>query len=98
MTYKGGKAHTQEASADPVYVPLDDSDTFTDILPDPHNLMTSNNGTFPSDKLWHFEAGINKVRVYIWLEGQDVDNEDTATLGTGVGVTLKFRTGAVENA
>jgi len=36
-------------------------------------------------------SGITKVRVYIWLEGQDVDNEDTASLGTGVGVKLNFK-------
>ena len=98
MTYMGGKAHTQEASAEAVYVPLTDSSTFVDVTSSEHHLMTSDAGAFPAELLWHFEAGINKIRVYVWLEGQDIDNEDTATLGSGVGVTLKFRTGTVENA
>ncbi len=34
--------------------------------------------------------GITKVRVYIWIEGQDVDCENTATLGTAVGVTINL--------
>lgn len=46
---------------------------------------------YPSGTIFSFEAGITKVRVYVWLEGQDIDNEDTASLGTGVGVMLKFK-------
>lgn len=46
---------------------------------------------YPSGTIFSFLAGITKVRVYVWLEGQDVDNEDTASLGTGVGVKLNFR-------
>ena len=46
---------------------------------------------YPSGTLFEFSAGITKVRVYVWLEGQDIDNEDTASLGTGVGVLLKFK-------
>ena len=46
---------------------------------------------YPSGTIFSFLAGITKVRVYVWLEGQDVDNEDTASLGTGVGVMLKFK-------
>lgn len=46
---------------------------------------------YPSGQIFDFPAGINKVRVYVWIEGQDIDNEDTASLGTGVGVDLKFK-------
>ena len=46
---------------------------------------------YPSGTIFSFLAGITKVRVYVWLEGQDIDNEDTASLGTGVGVMLKFK-------
>lgn len=46
---------------------------------------------YPSGTIFDFGAGITKVRVYVWLEGQDIDNEDTASLGTGVGVKLNFK-------
>lgn len=46
---------------------------------------------YPSGTIFSFNAGITKVRVYVWLEGQDIDNEDTASLGTGVGVKLNFK-------
>ena len=35
-------------------------------------------------------AGITKVRVYIWIEGQDVDCENNASLGSAVGVAINL--------
>lgn len=37
---------------------------------------------FSSNKeVWTFEAGITKMRVYIWIEGQDVDCENSSASG-----------------
>ena len=33
---------------------------------------------------------ITKVRVYIWIEGQDVDNYDFASLGKKISVAFGF--------
>lgn len=39
-------------------------------------------------KVWDFKAGITKMRVYIWLEGQDVDCENGASSGN---LEIKFQ-------
>ena len=33
---------------------------------------------------------ITKVRVYVWIEGQDVDNYDFAQLGSAISVNFGF--------
>ena len=86
MAYMGGKA----AAADPVA--MTNTTNFETVTAGTHNLKTSTEATkFPAGTIFSFQPGITKVRVYIWLEGQDVDNEDTASLGTGVGVKLNFK-------
>lgn len=92
MTTMGGKAQTNDAgAAAKTYVATDDTAYFENIVAGTHGLKTSNTGAYPTGTIFDFPAGINKVRVYVWLEGQDVDNEDTASLGTGVGVKLNFK-------
>jgi len=47
---------------------------------------------FPTNiEIFSLKAGITKVRVYIWIEGQDVDCEDSASLGD-VSVNLQITT------
>ena len=41
--------------------------------------------------LFRLSAGITKIRVYMWLEGQDVDCENNASIGN-LGLTLQFST------
>ena len=41
--------------------------------------------------LFRLPAGITKIRVYMWLEGQDVDCENNASIGN-LGLTLQFST------
>ncbi|MEE3343057.1 MAG: hypothetical protein VZS44_03095 [Bacilli bacterium] len=41
--------------------------------------------------LWNLEGGITKVRVYFWLEGQDVDCENNASAGD-LSFRLQFST------
>ena len=53
-----------------------------------HAWNTTDNANYPT--LFTISQGINKVIVYIWFEGQDVDNENSATLGSAVGVTLNL--------
>ena len=42
-------------------------------------------------ELFDLNAGITKLRIYFWLEGQDVDCENNASLGD-LSITLKLST------
>lgn len=85
MSYMGGKAASED------YVAMNTAANFETVTTT-HNLKTSTEATkYPAGTIFSFQAGITKVRVYVWLEGQDIDNEDTASLGTGVGVKLNFK-------
>ncbi len=42
-------------------------------------------------QVFNLEAGITKVRVYVWIEGQDVDCENNAAVG-GMKLNLQFTT------
>ena len=46
-------------------------------------------GTY--DKAFDLKAGITKIRVYMWIEGQDVDCENNAS-GTDISFALQFST------
>lgn len=84
MTYMGGTtAGTDVATNAPA--------NFTTVTAGTHHLLTSTEeAKYPTGQIFDFQAGITKVRVYAWIEGQDIDCEDTASLGTGVGITLSF--------
>ena len=49
------------------------------------------NGNPTYQRLWLLEAGVTKVRVYLWLEGQDVDCENGASVGN-IQFNLQFST------
>lgn len=93
MTTYGGKAAAATA------VTMDSSNTtnFQAITTDLGLKTSTETEVYPSGTIFDFSAGITKVRVYVWLEGQDIDNEDTASLGTGVGVKLNFKIAEEEN-
>ncbi len=42
------------------------------------------------DRLFELPHGITKIRVYIWIEGQDVDSLEVYSTGALVNVTLNF--------
>ena len=42
-----------------------------------------------AEQLIHLEAGITKLRIYMWVEGQDVDCENQAS-GSDMSFNLKF--------
>ena len=45
---------------------------------------------WPTTTVLTVNPGITKLRVYIWIEGQDVDCENTASLGTGINVNINL--------
>lgn len=46
--------------------------------------------TDTSNRLFGIKTGITKVRVYIWIEGQDIDSIETSSQGANIDVTLNF--------
>lgn len=49
------------------------------------------NGNTTYQHLWLLESGVTKVRIYLWLEGQDVDCENGASVGN-IQFNLQFST------
>ena len=76
-------------------------DNFSTIKPDYVTLANANGEMLNADgsegtkekpaeqKIFALTAGITKVRVYMWIEGQDVDCENTAS-GTDISYNLQF--------
>lgn len=74
---------------------------FSTITPDYVTLANANGEMLNADgsegtkekpaeqKIFTLTAGITKVRVYMWIEGQDVDCENTAS-GTDISYNLQF--------
>lgn len=63
-----------------------DSDHFAKVT-----TVQSNVGEIPNDTMFSVGAGITKVRVYMWIEGQDVDCENNASTGTGIKTTINLK-------
>ena len=40
--------------------------------------------------IFQIPDGITKVRVYVWIEGQDIDSLETNSVGTEVEITIDF--------
>ena len=88
VAYKGVKT-----AFDNVPVASQDADKFGTVA----NLVTTNtNYSSAASNIPAFDigAGITKVRIYMWVEGQDVDCEDnaasTATVTKGLSYNLAF--------
>ena len=60
---------------------------FSNVVPK----ITTVNGNPTYQDLWLLRAGVTKVRVYLWLEGQDVDCENGASVGN-ISFNLQFST------
>ena len=67
---------------------------FSDVTPK-QPAYDSNLATSAKQELLSLEAGVNKVRIYIWLEGQDVDCANDIAKGSFV-TKLKFTKTAPE--
>lgn len=63
------------------------TDTTNFALVDPDY---STNSTMTVTDVFSLQAGITKVRVYMWIEGQDVDCENTAS-GTDITFNVQFQ-------
>ena len=62
--------------------------TVTTITPDTDAVTFDS--TDPNNIIFTAGVGITKVRVYIWIEGQDVDCENSASLGTKADAASKL--------
>ena len=92
LAYKGVKANINKAANIPLN-PDDASgaaDYFADVTP---NISTTAAGILRTkyERVFDLEAGVTKVRIYMWVEGQDVDCEDNAS-GGAVAYNLQFST------
>ena len=88
LAYKGVKKDINKTAN----IPLNSAETeyFADVKP---NISTTVAG-IPKEKyerVFDLEAGVTKVRIYMWVEGQDVDCEDNAS-GGSVAYNLQFST------
>lgn len=88
LAYKGVKSDITAAAN----VPLnsDDATYFSDVTPD----IYSTSAGIPTEKyarVFDLSAGVTKVRIYMWVEGQDVDCEDNAS-GGSIAYNLQFST------
>lgn len=65
-----------------------DETYFAPVNPD---LLTTDGGfAEKEDSLIVLNAGVTKVRVYLWVEGQDVDTENSATILANLNFKLEF--------
>ena len=65
-----------------------DSTNFTKVTPS-YVTAVDEDGKIEATNIFSLSAGITKVRVYMWVEGQDVDCENTAS-GTDISFNLQF--------
>ncbi len=77
-------------------VALDDSTSFGTLSATLRTTKTDKSD-WSSDKIFTVNPGITKVRVYIWIEGQDVDCENSASLGDGVRAIINLNAKADTN-
>lgn len=80
LTYYGVKAAIPAANN--VLLASTDSTYFTQVTP---TFATTKNGGIPANDYQDWitlQAGVTKVRVYMWVEGQDVDCENNASGGS----------------
>lgn len=61
-------------------------DYFADVTPD---ITSPAEGSVRQSSKITLQSGVTKVRVYFWVEGQDVDTENTAT-GSDMKLALEF--------
>ena len=84
VVYYGVKQNITTGIALPTTNNGTDTTNFTKITP---SYVT--NQTMVDTPIFSLKAGITKVRVYMWVEGQDVDCENTAS-GSDISYNLQF--------
>lgn len=83
--YLGAKAATTEGTS----VALGDTTNFGTLSATLINTKVIEEA-WPDTTVLTVNSGITKLRVYIWIEGQDVDCENTASLGTGIKININL--------
>lgn len=88
LAYKGVKKDISDTAN--IALNSTEADYFADVTP---NISTTVAGipTTKYERLFDLKAGVTKVRIYMWVEGQDVDCEDNAS-GGAVAYNLQFST------
>ena len=88
LAYKGVKKDISKTAN--VLLKSTETEYFADVTP---NISTTADGILPTEykRVFDLEAGVTKVRIYMWVEGQDVDCEDNAS-GGAVAYNLQFST------
>ena len=76
-------------SGGPIYVKNSVSGS-TNIDPEYFRLQETISDTELSEPLFKIPDGITKVRVYLWIEGQDIDSLETDSTGTEVDINIDF--------
>ena len=78
--YKGVTANIPESAS----IPLNSSDAnyFADVNPATTGSLSSGIPTTNYISVFSVDAGVTKVRIYMWIEGQDFDCEDRASGGS----------------
>lgn len=69
----------------------EDADNFSKITPD-YSTNSDENGKMKDEttEVFSITAGITKIRVYMWIEGQDVDCENNAS-GTDISFNVQLQ-------
>ena len=58
---------------------------------DSEHYQLQNTATDPDDPIFQIPRGIVKARIYVWVEGQDIDIIETESDGYKVSVSINFR-------
>ncbi len=83
-TYLGAKAATTDGS-----VAINASTHFGTLSATLINTKVTET-EWPDTTVITVGAGITKLRIYVWIEGQDIDCENTASLGTGIKININL--------
>ena len=83
LSYKGVKAAGTGLT-------INNTVSFADVATLKTGATLTSAETTEGNEVFSVEAGITKIRIYIWLEGQDVDCEDNASLGTGFTTNIRL--------
>lgn len=59
-----------------------------------HYLQGSASSLVPTGNVFTLGSGVTKIRVYIWLEGNDIDTVDSISISDGVTINLGFEIAA----
>lgn len=87
VQYYGVKAEIDDA-IDRTTINSGDDDTHFDLI-DGAGLTSTNKGASETANFIHIDKGITKIRVYMWVEGQDVDCDNSAS-GTDIVFNVQF--------